>query len=125
MQWLILTNIFQKWAEVDPVFENIAVKFPGVRILKQDPVENLFSFICSSNNNIQRISGVYNCKSFFFEIFKLKYMGFSHHYSFFSFQEWLKIYPLIMASIFAQLMGKNTIVFLQLKICQMKKLKTN
>ena len=79
MQWLILTNIFQKWAEVDPVFENIAVKFPGVRILKQDPVENLFSFICSSNNNIQRISGMYSCKFLFetFEIFKMKYMGFS------------------------------------------------
>ena len=75
MQWLILTNIFQKWAEVDPVFENIAVKFPGVRILKQDPVENLFSFICSSNNNIQRISGMYSCK-FLFETFEIYIYGF-------------------------------------------------
>ncbi|GLE11754.1 hypothetical protein PINS_up024393 [Pythium insidiosum] len=29
---------------------------PGLRIIRQDPVECLFAFICSSNNNIQRIT---------------------------------------------------------------------
>ena len=48
---------FQEWSKVDPVFQTIALNYPGVRMLRQDPVENLFAFICSSNNNIQRISG--------------------------------------------------------------------
>ena len=53
-----LEPLYAEWSKNDPVFERIAETFGGVRILRQDPVENLFAFICSSNNNIQRISGM-------------------------------------------------------------------
>ena len=49
-----LVKFYDEWAHVDPVFKDISVKFSGVRMLRQDPVENIFAFICSSNNNIQR-----------------------------------------------------------------------
>lgn len=44
----------QKWAAVDKHFKQTLDSTDGVRILHQDVVENLFSFICSSNNNIKR-----------------------------------------------------------------------
>jgi len=51
-----LGPLYKSWAEVDPIFNEISQRYPGVRMLRQDPVENLFSFICSSNNNIQRFT---------------------------------------------------------------------
>ncbi|KAF9316620.1 8-oxoguanine glycosylase ogg1 [Podila horticola] len=51
-----LTDLYEKWSGKDPNFKAKAPLFPGVRILRQDPVENLICFICSSNNNIGRIS---------------------------------------------------------------------
>lgn len=53
-----LAELYAKWSKADPNFRSVASHFTGVRILRQDPVENLFSFICSSNNNISRISGM-------------------------------------------------------------------
>lgn len=45
---------YNKWAAVDAYFEKCLNENNAVRILKQDVVETLFSFICSSNNNITR-----------------------------------------------------------------------
>lgn len=52
-----LADLYTQWSEKDPHFKKIATsQFEGIRILRQDPWENLCSFICSTNNNIKRIS---------------------------------------------------------------------
>lgn len=45
---------YEKWSQADPYFNAAAKQFYGIRILKQDVTENMFSFICSSNNHITR-----------------------------------------------------------------------
>lgn len=61
-----LGQLYEQWALADPNFKKKAPKFTGVRILRQDPWEALIGFICSSNNNISRISAmVHNlCKHY-------------------------------------------------------------
>jgi N-glycosylase/DNA lyase len=51
-----LGQLYEQWAASDANFKKKAPKFTGVRILKQDAWEALVGFICSSNNNIARIS---------------------------------------------------------------------
>ncbi|KAL0104246.1 hypothetical protein PUN28_017163 [Cardiocondyla obscurior] len=53
-----LEKHYKEWAKADPHFKKCLDENNAVRILKQDVVENLFSFICSSNNNISRISNM-------------------------------------------------------------------
>lgn len=53
---LDLASLYEQWSEADPNFRKRAPKFEGVRMLSQDAWEALVSFICSSNNNISRIS---------------------------------------------------------------------
>ncbi|KAI3357604.1 hypothetical protein L3Q82_016011 [Scortum barcoo] len=51
-------DLYMKWGAADPHFRDIAELFKGVRMLRQDPTECLFSIICTSNNNISRIHGM-------------------------------------------------------------------
>lgn len=51
-----MTDLYEQWSLADSNFKKRAPKFTGVRILKQDAWEALLGFICSSNNNIIRIS---------------------------------------------------------------------
>lgn len=51
-----LASLYQQWSKDDANFRKKAPKFTGVRILNQDAWEALICFICSSNNNISRIS---------------------------------------------------------------------
>lgn len=51
-----LEELYREWSDADPRLATIAKCLPGVRILDQDPWECLVSFICSSNNNIPRIT---------------------------------------------------------------------
>lgn len=55
-----LTKLYEEWSEADKNFAKKAPKFTGVRILRQDAWEALVGFICSSNNNIIRISQMVN-----------------------------------------------------------------
>jgi len=51
-----LETLYKQWSEADSNFRKRALQFQGVRILRQDAWETLVCFICSSNNNIARIS---------------------------------------------------------------------
>ncbi|XP_038214365.1 N-glycosylase/DNA lyase [Zerene cesonia] len=53
-----LSKHYKIWSEKDELFKTACVQFYGIRMLNQEPVENLFSFICSQNNHISRISAM-------------------------------------------------------------------
>lgn len=47
-----------QWAAADKRFAALAPYIQGARVLRQPPLECLFSFVCSSNNHISRIAGM-------------------------------------------------------------------
>ena len=51
-----LEALYKQWSDADANFRRRAPAFGGVRMLSQDAWEALVCFICSSNNNIARIS---------------------------------------------------------------------
>lgn len=54
-----LEKYYKIWSKAHDHFKEIAGgQFYAIRVLNQDPVENLFSFICSQNNHISRISSL-------------------------------------------------------------------
>ncbi|XP_032303099.1 N-glycosylase/DNA lyase isoform X4 [Coturnix japonica] len=61
-----LAALYQTWGAADPLFCRTAAAFPGVRVLRQDPVECLLSFICTSNNHVSRITAMIErlCQAF-------------------------------------------------------------
>ncbi|XP_069668207.1 N-glycosylase/DNA lyase [Haliaeetus albicilla] len=61
-----LPALYRAWGAADPLFRKVADDFPGVRVLRQDPVECLLSFICTSNNHISRITAMIErlCRAF-------------------------------------------------------------
>ncbi|NXA06214.1 OGG1 lyase, partial [Sapayoa aenigma] len=61
-----LSALYRAWEAADPLFRKVAKDFPGVRVLRQDPVECLLSFICTSNNHISRITAMIErlCQAF-------------------------------------------------------------
>ncbi|EAQ89348.1 hypothetical protein CHGG_05967 [Chaetomium globosum CBS 148.51] len=53
---LSVASLYKQWAASDANFARRAPAFTGIRILNQPAWEALVAFICSSNNNISRIS---------------------------------------------------------------------
>ncbi len=51
-------KLVQEWSKNDKTIAKAASLTTGIRILKQDPFETLVSFICSTNNNIPRITSM-------------------------------------------------------------------
>lgn len=55
-----LSVLYETWSEQCSRMRTIVGCLPGVRVVRQDPWECLISFICSSNNNISRITLMLN-----------------------------------------------------------------
>ncbi|EPS62343.1 hypothetical protein M569_12448 [Genlisea aurea] len=53
-----LKELWGEFGRADPRFAELAENLEGARVLRQEPLGCLIQFICSSNNNIGRITGM-------------------------------------------------------------------
>ncbi len=74
-----IQDLYKNWSLKDSNFSKNAVGFEGIRILRQDPWENLVSFICSTNNNIKRISQMCDNLCLHFGKFIVKHEGIDYY----------------------------------------------
>jgi len=77
-----INSIYTHLIEADKTLEPIIEKFYGLRILKQDLHETIFSFLCSSANSIPKITEGINKLSY---LFKNNYIGNYKNENFYSF----------------------------------------
>ena len=53
-----LSSMYNEWSNNDSRFARVSRAYSGLRLIRQNPLECLISFICSSNNNIGRITSM-------------------------------------------------------------------
>lgn len=79
-----LTDLYEKWGAVERRFLKGSEmtsfsQFPGIRMLRQDPWETVVLFICSSNNNVKRISKMCDALCDEYGDFVAEYEGVAYH----------------------------------------------
>lgn len=50
-----VSSIYAELAEADPHMASLVARYRGLRLVRQEPVETLLSFVCSAANSIPRI----------------------------------------------------------------------